>query len=117
MSVKIMVDTKWDIVECSECGIEFCISDAWEQHRRDDHKTFYCPNGHSQYFPHQSEKEKLQEELRKEHIARIEIEAKLNGALDTINKTKKRINAGVCPDCHRHFTNLERHRRTKHSLR
>jgi len=40
---------------------------------------------------------------------------------DILDKTKelktikKRIHAGVCPHCNRHFQNVERHMKTKHN--
>lgn len=45
-------------VNCANCGIEFCLPQAVEDKRREDHKTFYCPNGHSNYYPAATEKER-----------------------------------------------------------
>jgi hypothetical protein len=51
-------------ITCHTCGVVFGLTDSVDAARREDHKTFYCPNGHSQYFPGKTEEEKLIEELR-----------------------------------------------------
>lgn len=121
MTVKILTETRWAIVECSECGIEFCISNSRQTKLRETHSTFYCPNGHRQWYPHKSETERLREELKRaqdittaEQTRRVEAERRANDCLDKLNHLHKRVNAGVCPDCHRHFVNVERHMATKH---
>lgn len=59
---------------CSECGIQWCAPVAWVQNRREDHKGFYCPNGHSQYFPGKTAQERRIAQLERElRIARDEI--------------------------------------------
>lgn len=50
-------------MECGECGVEFCMPDRLYEERKEDHQTFYCPNGHPRYFPGKSEKEKLREKV------------------------------------------------------
>ncbi len=39
------------------CGIEFCLPRSVYERRLEDHKTFYCPNGHSQHFTRPSPKD------------------------------------------------------------
>ena len=56
------------VITCSECGVDFGVPDAFERARREDHRTFWCPNGHGQVFRGKTEAEKLREEL--ERIAR-----------------------------------------------
>lgn len=46
---------------CSDCGIYFSIPKQYEVKRREDHKTFYCPNGHGQYFPQKSDSDRVKE--------------------------------------------------------
>ena len=52
-------------VNCAGCGIEFCLPNAVEADRREDHKPFYCPNGHSNYYPQETEKERRIRELER----------------------------------------------------
>ncbi len=48
---------------CCNCGINFGITRDFYGKRREDHKSFYCPAGHSQYYSGKSETEKKQEEI------------------------------------------------------
>jgi hypothetical protein len=54
-------------VTCCEdrCGIEFCLPKSVYERRLEDHKLFYCPNGHSQHFAAESESEKKIRAARK----------------------------------------------------
>ncbi len=54
------------VCNCTECGIEYHVPSNWYKHRRDDHETFWCPNGHGQCFRGKSDKEKLSSELSAE---------------------------------------------------
>ena len=106
---------------CSECGITYFVPYHWRKQRREDHGTFYCPNGHGQHFPAASEAEKLRAELdaekRRHQFTKNEAEAERMARESMEKKMKraeKRIHNGVCPHCNRHFTNLERHMHTKH---
>lgn len=40
-----------DEVNCAACGIRFGIAQPLMERRRKDGKYFYCPNGHSNFFP------------------------------------------------------------------
>lgn len=35
---------------CCTCGVEFGVPDEYDTHRRNDGRTFYCPNGHGQSY-------------------------------------------------------------------
>ena len=59
-------------VECSNCGVSFGLTEEFQSRRRRDRKSFYCPNGHSQWYPGKSEKQLLQEE--KDRVARLQAE-------------------------------------------
>jgi len=49
---------------CGECGIVWAMTKEFEEARMDDHKTFYCPNGHGRYYSQESDKEKLKRKLK-----------------------------------------------------
>lgn len=108
-------------LECSSCGIIFALPVFFEKKRRDDHATFYCPNGHTQYFPHESDAEKNARLLREEQerhkrtLARVNI-AEAKAAEETAKNVRlqKRVKAGVCPCCKRTFKQLAAHMHTKH---
>jgi len=50
------------IEHCPNCGIAFAIPENYQQRRRRDHKTFYCPSGHTQYYPQESDIDKAKRE-------------------------------------------------------
>lgn len=57
----------YTVIHCGECGVPFALNDAFIGERRKDHKTWYCPNGHSRYYP-----EKNDTEVAKAEVAQLE---------------------------------------------
>jgi hypothetical protein len=124
MPVVVTTEIGLKVIECSYCSMPFATSESWERQRRRDHKTFYCPNGHAQYFAGKSDVEKAQEKARdeRERAARLQAEldqteaslAATKGVVTKQRKKLERVEHGVCPSCKRHFTNLERHMKSKH---
>lgn len=106
---------------CATCGLRYAADTQWVRDRREDHLTFYCPNGHSQWFPGETEAEKLKRKLA-EQAAQLDAarrEALSKGSMLSAERTKnknlrQRIKNGVCPCCTRSFANLKRHMETKH---
>ena len=119
--IRIVEQYDFTIVSCSVCGTPIALDVDFKVHRQRDHKTFYCPNGHNQYFPSESEEERLRRLLQRR-------DADLNGALDKLasverkakraegqlKKVKTRVHNGVCPECNRTFVRLAYHMRSKH---
>lgn len=108
-------------ITCSVCGVIIALPGHLEQERRRDHKAFYCPNGHNQYFPGESDLEKLKKQLeqetKKKEWAQREVElanAEQEKLRRKLKRQEKRARGGVCPCCTRTFTNLRRHMETKH---
>ncbi|MGD0077066.1 MAG: hypothetical protein ABSB91_00410 [Sedimentisphaerales bacterium] len=52
---------------CIECGIVFAMPDVLHAEFRRSHKSFFCPNGHRQYYPGKSDLE-----IANERIAQLE---------------------------------------------
>lgn len=118
------VEVVYETVQCCNCGLWFALESAFMRGRKRDQRSFFCPNGHSQFFtgktPEQEKRElqaqldaarKTQERLR----ADVEHEAaRARGYKGALTKAKKRIGKGVCPACNRHFENVERHMHTQH---
>lgn len=48
---------------CSQCGIVYGLPKEFAAARRNDHKTFTCPNGHPQYFPQETDADKLNKQV------------------------------------------------------
>jgi len=124
----LTVDVELEHITCANCGMVFAFPQHLMEKWRRTHEGFYCPSGHNNYFPGQSDVEKLQRELKE---ARLEIkraeyraqtaqldreqaQKQLSATRGQITKLRKRIANGVCPCCHRSFAHLQRHMATKH---
>ncbi|MCR1785334.1 hypothetical protein KVF89_22530 [Nocardioides carbamazepini] len=120
------------VIECANCSIDFGIGAVFQRRRRDDHETFYCPNGHGNHYPGPSDAEKERERLAGELDAARSLAAResrrradaentarrkdyeARAAKGQLTKTKKRVAAGVCPCCNRSFQNLAKHMAGQH---
>lgn len=103
------------------CGIVFAVPSWWQQKRREDHTSFYCPNGHQQSFSSESDEEKFRRErdIARQQLARLEDEnrtalAAAEKARKETKRLKKRAAAGACPCCHRSFSNMTEHMKKQH---
>jgi hypothetical protein len=118
------------VQHCINCGIAFGFPNAFDERLRKTHAQFYCPMGHPQFYNAESEEQKLKKQLaEKERLLQVK-QTLLDDARkerDTAirsrravqahaNRVKHKTAAGVCPvdGCKRHFTNLQRHIKTKH---
>lgn len=121
MSTEVQITASLIIEDCCICGAAIALSPSQKPLLRKNHTTFYCPNGHHNYWPQETEEERLRKELSltQERVNRLRAEA--DGLLTALAKTKKektalvkRIGAGVCPHCHRTFQQVARHIASKH---
>lgn len=103
-------------VHCAKCQILFGVTDDFKERRQDDHDEFFCPRGHNNYWPQDSDKDKLKKELAKskeqyqrERIERQFHEKSAKAFKGKVTQIKKRIGNGVCPCCNRSFKNVRRH--------
>jgi 23S rRNA C2498 (ribose-2'-O)-methylase RlmM len=106
-----------DTLTCSNCNVLFALDSEFIATAKRDRKTFYCPNGHSQWFPGKTEKELRKEADRR--AANAEEEARIlavqrDEARKELRRLKQRAEAGACPYCNRSFVQLTRHIHTKH---
>jgi hypothetical protein len=117
MPVKTQVYTGTiEVVTCGECGITFGLDSAYRAERRRDHRGFYCPNGHSRYYPAKSELE-LERDRTAMLRARLDqakadaehTERRRRGEKAAKTRLQRRVAAGVCPCCQRTFSNLAAH--------
>ena len=115
--------------ECCNCGITFGMMKSWDDRLRNNHNTFYCPNGHPQSYSGQTEAAKLQKQLDEERRLRVSAESdaqwqrsvaknaqtQATKARNKLRRVETRINAGVCPHCNRTFKQLAAHMKCKHA--
>ena len=118
---KTQVNTELVILNCSVCFGPIALGEGQHKSFREQHKTFYCPSGHSQYYPTKSDADKLRDELDVAQDRVRQVEYERNNASNMLEaETKKRkklesrIRNGVCPECHRSFVNLQRHMEGRH---
>lgn len=116
------------VIECCSCSIDFGLGANFIKARREDHATFYCPNGHPQGYYSDNEKEELQKEVEglqrqrdfaresrdAERERRLAAERQRAAAKGQVTKIKNRVAKGVCPCCTRSFANLAGHMASKH---
>jgi hypothetical protein len=121
MGVTVQMRVNLEPVSCSSCGVLFGLPEEFYEQRVRDHKSWHCPNGHSQYFAAETEEEKLRKVIESDRTRidylRKEVDREQKAHSVTkgqLTKTKKRIANGVCPECHRNFTNVARHMATQH---
>ncbi len=116
-------------VTCCRCDEQFGMTRERHRVAKRTEQTFYCPNGHKQYFPlGKSDLEQLQEErdrlieqrdaaneqARRQRKAKEAAQRSASAYKGQTTKLKNRAAAGLCPCCNRSFENLARHMKTKH---
>lgn len=117
MEMSVYTSVSLEVQTCIACGVYFGVPKQLDYQLRQNHKSFYCPNGHPQSYCGESEAEKLRRELkRKEQEVADQVRAKLQAQseLQAAERKLKRVAKGVCPCCNRSFANLHKHMTTKH---
>ena len=106
---------------CPECGVCYAMPVDLREGRQKDHRSWYCPNGHSRFFPAQTVEEQLRRALahaQERANALAQQKRNLEGLLAATEKAKARLarraNGGVCPHCGRTFKQVQRHLALKH---
>jgi hypothetical protein len=124
----IRYEVELDSVTCCVCGMLFAFPVLIKNQRLRDHQPFYCPNGHVQSFTGESDEERLKKQLRNvqeeagflrarvahEEGQRQAAERSLRATKAAHTRTKNRIANGVCPECRRHFRDLDEHMHMEH---
>src|SRR6185369_17199772 len=114
---------EFEVIQCGECDVHFALEKAYRKRRMNDHRNFYCPNGHSRYYPGASDKEKLEKEIQglkdsleyergraARNFERSEqMERSARAYKGKLTSIKKRVSAGVCPVCQRTFKQVAQH--------
>lgn len=118
---------RFEIIDCSQCHIQFGLAEDVLGRYRTSGATFYCPAGHGQCY-RETEAQRLRKELDKakkdqqwyadrlkdERSARESTERRLVARKGANTRLRNRIKNGVCPCCTRTFMNLQQHIKTKH---
>lgn len=116
-------ENQWfQVITCGGCGTAFAMTSAMYERRKNDHKSFWCPNGCERHFTGKSEADKLRDELAHEQAKSASKDIRIQTLAherDTVTKAHRkmrmRVMNGVCPCCNRSFANLREHMRTQHA--
>lgn len=117
-------------IDCGACGVPFGMTETFYNDRLNDHKAWYCPNGHSRVYSGQSDADKAlkraetAEQRLKWALAREEAQRRERAAAERsaaayrghLTRLRNRISNGVCPvqGCRRHFSNVHAHISSEH---
>jgi hypothetical protein len=71
-------------VDCITCGVIFGLPERIREARRNDHKTFYCPNGHTLSYRGETDAEKAEKRAK-------ELERQLNITRDRLKLTERNV--------------------------
>lgn len=126
--MSVLVEITLEPIQCANCSMVFGVPGRFQKHRRDDHKTFFCPNGHTNWYPGKSDEEELRDELarekhhREQAAARVEdlraqrdaVQRRLSATQGVVTRHKRKIAAGRCPCCSRKFSDLAEHMKAAH---
>ena len=130
--IRVTYASQLGIIICHSCTGVYALADKFLKRRQADGVGWTCPYCKQGTAYSESHVDKLQRELRKQQEStayqRDEKERALHQR-DSANRscaafkgvaTKKtkqldRVKNGVCPCCNRHFKNLQRHMKSKHS--
>lgn len=99
------MDVEMEVITCGECGISFALPARFLDERRKDHKGFYCPSGHSRYFPGKSDEEKLREKLKQKEIEIAEKTSVLEKTRQAVRDLQAARNAQVSAYINEQFKN------------
>lgn len=119
---KLSLTLNFEAINCASCGVTFAMTDDYINSRRDDHATFYCPNGHDNLYEGASETEQLRKQLvQAEHqrdsanLTARQVRQERDAVAKAHRKMRTRILKGVCPCCNRSFDDLRQHMATEHA--
>lgn len=114
-------DVTIDVFDCASCGMHFGVPADYIERRREDHRGFYCPAGHSNAFKGETDADRLRKMLNEANARNTKLADEWGKAVVKADKAEaerarlmKRVKAGVCTCCNRTFQNLARHMATKH---
>lgn len=107
----------------ADCNVVFGLDRITYDRRLEDHKSFWCTNGHSQHFTGRSEADRLRDQLKwtRESEEFYRDQAALERRRAAAQKGQRTrvlnlITKGICPvaGCRRNFTNVRDHMATEH---
>lgn len=128
MGEVLSLPNTFETLTCGECGVVFAVLQNYVRGLRRSHATWYCPNGHSRWFPEKSDVEVLKEQLaekdrfienakkRREWAEEDAKRARRSASAykGKLTHVKSRVASGTCPCCKKSFKVLAKHMAAKH---
>lgn len=125
---EITADVDMIVLACGECGAIFAVPKKVDLRRREDGKTWHCPNGHARHY-RDSEVDRLKAALVKESARRARaesradlrlanarrLERRLSATQAVITRMKRRIIAGRCVVCGKSVSDQTDHIAERHA--
>jgi DNA repair exonuclease SbcCD ATPase subunit len=109
-------------IACIDCGVVFWMTKQQNDRRLDDHKNFWCPNGHGQRYIVETEAEKYkrwykhaEDSAAAARAERDQAEASRRAWKGQTTRLRKRALDGECPICGQHLRDVARHVARQHS--
>jgi len=118
MSVK--TETELAVHTCPSCYVLYAVPKVMTERKERDGGDWYCPNGHAvKYSEPESTKLRRERDLLRQQLAEKDDEIRnirnqRNAETAKLANLQKRSAAGTCQCCHRTFSQLARHMKTKH---
>ena len=105
------------VINCGRCGGSYAINERYRREREENSGHWHCPYCECSWGYFEGELQRTRKELENTQAqlrsSKCETLAERN-LRETAERKLRRVKNGVCPCCKRHFTNLERHMKTKH---
>lgn len=115
------------VQECCNCAMTFAVPEDFDQRRRGDGASFFCPAGHGQSYT-KSDLDRAREQLAREKRIRQSAEARATHERDqrqaaerrasarkgVITRMRNKIAAGQCQECEQDFPDLSAHMAAYH---
>ncbi len=127
LTLRVAMTAKILVSRCVNCGVQYGVTADFDEERREDKRSFYCPNGHPMsYTENEADRLRRERDNLKQQMGRVESERdqawravekeaeKRRVAEKELKRTQRRVHAGVCPCCNRTVSQLARHMKSKH---
>jgi len=118
MSVK--TETELTVHTCPSCYVLYAVPKVMTDRKERDGGEWFCPNGHTVVYKETvADKLRRERDLLKQQLAEKDDEIRAirnqrNAETAKLANLQKRSAAGTCQCCHRTFSQLARHMKTKH---
>lgn len=117
----IVFDVTLEAYTCDNCAGVFGINASFLKRKRAEGGSWHCPYCDTCWSATTTELMRLQSNLSAtqnrlaaERARHDQTRASLTAQKGVTTRLKNRIKNGVCPCCHRHFKNVQRHIATQH---